>query len=149
IEFQLQAYRPKKWRAEDILARMSGIIMTSNWQREISRARLIASVGVEKARLIAPTDPPRPFGPVADLDVASITSNILNGYAAATRPLKFTPITTESNDWVIGGALSASGKPLLANDPHRAIALPSLRYLVHLNAPGWNVIGSGEPALPG
>src|SRR5205807_2708917 len=34
-------------------------------------------------------------------------------------------------------------------DPHRAIALPSLRYLVHLNAPGWNVIGSGEPSLPG
>jgi penicillin amidase len=37
----------------------------------------------------------------------------------------------------------------LASDPHRAIALPSLRYLVHLNAPGWNVIGAGEPALPG
>src|SRR5262249_5620726 len=35
------------------------------------------------------------------------------------------------------------------SDPHRAILLPSLRYLVHLNAPGWNVIGSGEPALPG
>jgi penicillin amidase len=42
-----------------------------------------------------------------------------------------------------------SGKPLLASDPHRAIALPSLRYLVHLNGPGWNVIGSGEPGLPG
>src|SRR5262249_8570818 len=44
---------------------------------------------------------------------------------------------------------SASGKPMLASDPHRAITLPSLRYLVHLNAPGWNVIGAGEPALPG
>src|SRR5262249_32524779 len=39
--------------------------------------------------------------------------------------------------------------PLLANDPHRTLSLPSLRYLVHLSAPGWNVIGSGEPALPG
>src|SRR5678810_458369 len=36
-----------------------------------------------------------------------------------------------------------------ANDPHRAIAVPALRYLVHLVAPGWNVIGAGEPALPG
>src|SRR5206468_331832 len=35
------------------------------------------------------------------------------------------------------------------SDPHRAIALPSLRYLVHLHAPGWNVIGAGEPGLPG
>ena len=71
------------------------------------------------------------------------------GYNAATRVLKFTPSTTESNNWVVDGTLSASGKPLLASDPHRPIALPSLRYLVHLNAPGWNVIGSGEPALPG
>jgi penicillin amidase len=54
-----------------------------------------------------------------------------------------------SNNWVVAGALSSTGKPLLANDPHRVIALPSLRYTVHLNGPGWNVIGAGEPALPG
>jgi penicillin amidase len=56
---------------------------------------------------------------------------------------------TGSNDWVVSGALTASGKPLLANDPHRTLMLPSLRYTVHLNGPGWNVIGAGEPALPG
>ncbi|GIV38017.1 MAG: hypothetical protein KatS3mg032_2396 [Cyclobacteriaceae bacterium] len=39
--------------------------------------------------------------------------------------------------------------PLLANDPHRAIAMPSLRYMVHLSAPGWHVAGGGEPAIPG
>lgn len=54
-----------------------------------------------------------------------------------------------SNNWVVAGSLSAAGKPLLANDPHRALLLPSLRYTVHLNGPGWNVIGAGEPALPG
>jgi penicillin amidase len=54
-----------------------------------------------------------------------------------------------SNDWVVSGRLTASGKPLLANDPHRTLMLPSLRYTVHLNGPGWNVIGAGEPALPG
>ena len=54
-----------------------------------------------------------------------------------------------SNDWVVSGRHSATGKPLLANDPHRTLMLPSLRYTVHLNAPGWNVIGAGEPALPG
>jgi penicillin amidase len=59
------------------------------------------------------------------------------------------PPTTASNNWVVDASLSASGKPLLASDPHRAIALPSLRYLVHLHAPGWNVIGGVEPALPG
>lgn len=59
-----------------------------------------------------------------------------------------------SNNWVLAGSKTASGKPLLANDPHRSIATPSLRYLVHLNAPAgngskaWNVVGAGEPVLP-
>jgi penicillin amidase len=149
IEFQLLGYEPKKWQPEDILGRMSGIIMTSNWQREVARARLIAAVGVEKARLIAPTDPPREFAFASGIDPAAITPDILQGYIAATKPLRFPSSTTESNNWVLDGSLSASGKPLLASDPHRPIALPSLRYLVHLHAPAWNVIGSGEPALPG
>ena len=54
-----------------------------------------------------------------------------------------------SNNWVVAGALTESGFPLMANDPHRVQETPSLRYWVHLVAPGWNVIGGGEPALPG
>jgi penicillin amidase len=54
-----------------------------------------------------------------------------------------------SNNWVISGEHTFSRAPILANDPHRAIQLPSLRYWVHLVAPGWNVLGAGEPALPG
>ncbi|MBY0433582.1 MAG: penicillin acylase family protein [Cyclobacteriaceae bacterium] len=54
-----------------------------------------------------------------------------------------------SNNWIVSGALSQSGFPLLANDPHRALAAPSLRYMVHLNGPGWNVVGGGEPTIPG
>ena len=54
-----------------------------------------------------------------------------------------------SNNWVIGPARTASGSPILANDPHRIHAVPSLRYVAHLVAPGLNVIGAGEPTLPG
>src|SRR5690348_909073 len=54
-----------------------------------------------------------------------------------------------SNNWVVSGRKTASGFPMMANDPHRTIAVPSLRYWVHLSAPGWNVIGGGEPVLPG
>jgi penicillin amidase len=54
-----------------------------------------------------------------------------------------------SNNWIVSGTLSQSGFPLLANDPHRALSVPSLRYMVHLNAPGWNVVGGGEPTIPG
>ena len=54
-----------------------------------------------------------------------------------------------SNNWVVSGRLSESGYPLMANDPHREQAAPSLRYWTHLVGPGWNVIGGGEPVLPG
>ncbi len=54
-----------------------------------------------------------------------------------------------SNNWVVAGSRTQSTYPILANDPHRTIAAPSLRYWVHLVAPGWNVIGGGEPVLPG
>jgi penicillin amidase len=55
----------------------------------------------------------------------------------------------ESNNWTISGKLTATGHPILANDPHRIHTVPSLRYMAHLVGPGWNVIGAGEPALPG
>ena len=54
-----------------------------------------------------------------------------------------------SNNWTVSGKLTQSGYPLLMNDPHRAQAAPSLRYWTHLVGPGWNVIGGGEPMLPG
>jgi penicillin amidase len=149
IEFQILGFAPKKWQPEDCLGRMSGIIMCRNMQTEILRSELINTVGLEKARLLAPTDPIRAFAPVPDLDLKGISWSILAGYRTATKSFDFPLPPSESNNWVVDGMLSASGKPLLANDPHRTLSLPSLRYLVHLNAPGWNVIGSGEPALPG
>ncbi|OAI48361.1 hypothetical protein AYO44_07240 [Planctomycetaceae bacterium SCGC AG-212-F19] len=152
IEFQILGYKPAKWQPEDILGRMSGIIMTRNFRDEVLRAELVAAVGVEKARRIAPTNPVREYGPAAGLDLAGIDRSILAGYDAATRVLPFAlrgKGDEGSNNWAIDGNLSASGKPMMASDPHRPINLPSLRYLAHLNAPGWNVIGAGEPALPG
>jgi penicillin amidase len=149
IEFRLLGITPKKWRPEDCLGRMAGVVMSRNFQVEVARARLINAVGLEKARLLMPTDPPHAFAPAPGLDLTGIDDTVLAGYKAAAKPLAFPLPASASNNWVVDGTLSASGKPLLASDPHRATALPSLRYLVHLNAPGWNVIGAGEPALPG
>ncbi len=54
-----------------------------------------------------------------------------------------------SNNWVVDGSLTESGYPMMANDPHRRLSTPSLRYMAHLVGPGWNVIGGGEPEIPG
>lgn len=84
--------------------------------------------------------------PAAPAIPAAVTTDTSIEYSSATGA----PADRwESNNWVVSGARSASGKPILANDPHRTIATPSLRYLVHLTAPGWDVIGGGEPAIPG
>lgn len=69
--------------------------------------------------------------------------------AAAYAPAYDVEQDVGSNNWVVSGRLSESGYPMMANDPHRVQAAPSLRYWVHLVAPGWNVIGGGEPSLPG
>ena len=63
--------------------------------------------------------------------------------------LEADPRDIGSNNWVVSGSRTQSTLPILANDPHRVIQAPSLRYWVHLVAPGWNVIGGGEPVLPG
>lgn len=70
------------------------------------------------------------------------TAGLLSANGAA-------PDRWESNNWVVDGTRTKSGKPIVANDPHRTISTPSLRYMVHLQAPGWDVIGGGEPAIPG
>ena len=54
-----------------------------------------------------------------------------------------------SNNWLVSGKKTMSGFPIVVGDPHRAQETPNLRYWVHLNAPGWNVIGAGEPMRPG
>lgn len=57
--------------------------------------------------------------------------------------------TEGSNNWVLSGDRSPTGVPIVANDPHRRIEMPALRYFVHLVSPGWNVVGGGEPPFLG
>ena len=59
------------------------------------------------------------------------------------------PTSEGSNNWAISPRRTATGRPLLANNPHRTQAVPSLRYIVHLSSPDLDLIGAGEPALPG
>jgi penicillin amidase len=53
-----------------------------------------------------------------------------------------------SNAWVVSGARTASGKPLLASDPHLPLAIPSIWYEIHLNGDGLNVAGASIPGIP-
>jgi len=148
IEFRLTGSKPEPWTPEVCLTRLAGYVMTRNASTEILRAQLIREFGKELVDEWIETEPKQKIEMPDGLDLAGIDSRILAAANAAGSPVTFNP-NDGSNNWVIDGTMSATGKPILANDPHRTIALPSLRYLVHLVGPGWNVIGAGEPALPG
>jgi penicillin amidase len=148
IEFQLAGFKPEPWTPEVCLTRMAGYVMTRNASNEVMRAQLVREIGAELVEELVGTDPPRKLEVPLGLDLEGIDSRILAMANAAGGSVSFRQ-NEGSNNWVVDGRLTSTGKPLLANDPHRTIALPSLRYLVHLVGPGWNVIGAGEPSLPG
>jgi penicillin amidase len=148
IEFLLTGIKPEPWTPEVCLTRMAGYIMTGNASREVLRAQLVKAVGAKKASELIETDPFKQLSVPRGLDLSDIDSRILAGATAASGPVSFRS-NEGSNNWVVDGTMTSTGKPLLANDPHRTITLPSLRYITHLVGPGWNVIGAGEPTLPG
>jgi len=147
IEFQIAGFDPGIWSPQDVVSRAAGLEVTANLTREVERATDIAKFGVNATEQFAPPDPFVHLLLPAGIDVRAITSEIVRDYEAASAPARFGD--GGSNNWVIDGSMSATGKPLLASDPHRQILVPSLRKIVHLVAPGWNAIGAGEPALPG
>ncbi|MGC1617619.1 MAG: penicillin acylase family protein [Candidatus Acidiferrum sp.] len=150
IEFQLAGFRPEHWKPADCLNRLAAYSMTGNGASELHNAQLVALLGPEKAAKLLELDPPVKLDPAPGIDFSGLSPALLKNLVGSDVPLHFpeTPVQG-SNNWTVSGSLTASGKPLLANDPHRVIAEPSLRYIVHLVAPGWDVIGAGEPGLPG
>jgi penicillin amidase len=150
VEFQLAGFKPEPWKPEDCLNRMAAYSMTGNGASELHNAQLVALLGAEKAAELLDLDPRVKLDPAPGIDFSGLSPALLENLVGSDVPLHFpaTPVQG-SNNWTVSGALTATGKPFLANDPHRVIAEPSLRYIVHLVAPGWNVIGAGEPGLPG
>lgn len=151
IEFQLAGFKPEAWKPEDCLSRMAAYAMTGNGRAELTNAELLTKLGADKAQQLLDPDPQVKLDPETGVDYAGMSPQILKQLIGSDSRIDF-PSTTASigsNNWTISGKLTDTGKPILANDPHRVIAVPSLRYMVHLYAPGWNVIGAGEPALPG
>jgi penicillin G amidase len=83
------------------------------------------------------------------IEVVEEYRHLLSGLPVGSVASGWDPADAGSNNWVMSGSLTATGLPILANDPHRRIEMPSLRYFMHLNAPGWNVSGGSEPPFVG
>jgi penicillin amidase len=173
IEFRILGIAPGRWTPEVVVSRHNGLFR--NVTQEIAVGRLVHCLGPEPARALLSLHPGRPRLDLDKVvDAALLRDSVLGLYTASRTAVRFVPRdvipayrgpeppaekpreaeaesadSPGSNNWVVSGEHTFTRAPILANDPHRAIQLPSLRYWVHLVAPGWDVIGSGEPALPG
>ena len=178
IEFRLLGITPQPWTPEIVISRIGGLFMNLEAELLMAQRVRAVGVATTKALVdLEPGNPDLVIAHGLDLGV--IPDHVLKYYLAARASVKFIPedvvvpearaarsfeqspslATTYSdnslsanegsNNWVLRGTKTHTGHPIMANDPHRAITAPSLRYWVHLVAPGWNVIGGGEPHLPG
>lgn len=177
-EFRLLNIRPGKWTADVVISRHQGLLGNMPDELQMGRAVARAGADALSAiEWFHPKQPDLTLDKSLQGDL--LFKDILAPYNAYRRDVVFTANDLDktaqdkdavlndmnhsvehpflprggeaegSNNWVVSPARSASGHALLANDPHRKIAVPSLRYVVHLVAPGWNVIGGGEPEIPG
>ena len=147
VEFKLAGFEPDHWKPEDCVQRMAAYGLMSNATSELRIARLVGALGAEKTTALVAPEPFTKLDPAATIDYASIDPDMLHDFTGSDIRIEVPP--PGSNNWVVSGSKTTTGRPILANDPHRTLSIPSLRYVVHLVAPGWNVIGATEPALPG
>ena len=171
FEFRQFGYAPEKWQAEDVV-RIRSHGLTRNLTSEVARARVACNAGLKADHFRIGLSPkwetkiPDGLDPCLPPDVLSVFQLATQGVslvksvapgakAESKNPHQFATFENSdaplegSNNWVIAPSKSATGRAIMANDPHRAYSTPSLRYIAHLSAPGMDVIGAGEPALPG
>jgi penicillin amidase len=150
-EFALLRSPPTPWQVTDVLAfaGLQAFALSANWDAELARLKILSEDG--PGALLAldqayPESQPLsvPVATNAGPALARLAED-LAAFAAAA------PSAGGSNNWAIAGSRTASGRPLLANDPHLAPRLPAPWYLAHLRCPEWEVAGAsfvGGPALP-
>ncbi|MFI2511870.1 penicillin acylase family protein [Streptomyces tubercidicus] len=163
-EFQKLGYRPARWNPEDVVRiRTHGI--GNSLTSQVARARLMSIGGNHASRYYRKLEPDHAVQVPEGLDLSLIPADVLAVYGLATSPMVFADGTlrrmsdglnalretaTGSNAWAVAPARTATGRPILAGDPHREnYTLPANRYIAHLSAPGLNIIGAGEPWSPG
>ena len=150
-ELVLLRARSSRWAAEDVLAflGLQSLALSGNWDSELGRLSVLLADGPEAVAAAAP--PAGSWLPSVIPADADMTASIhrLTSDLARLRDLVGGP--GASNAWALAGLRTASGAPILANDPHLAPAVPAPWYLAHLRTPEWQLAGAsfvGGPAFP-
>jgi penicillin amidase len=153
-EFALAGWAPELWAPEDLLSRTDAFVASGDAEDEVFRARLAVAVGRSRAHaLLQPGERAGATPAGLALDVVSpVVGDAVRrvGTSPFFMSLAVPPVAPRgSNAWALSAGRTETGAPLLAADPHAPLDNPSLRYVIHLRAPGWNVVGATAPWLPG
>ncbi len=153
LEFALLGFKPEPWTPADSLAwgKVMCMDLGGNFEQELLRAKLVATLGEEKTRELLPPYPGEgPFIiPPEAKTYSRLDADLLEGLAEVKRQLGWQGEGLGSNNWVVDGTMTETGRPVLANDPHLGIQMPSIWYEVHLTAGEMDVIGVSFPGVPG
>jgi len=174
IEFRILQYKPRHWTPADSLAvgKLLSEYLSNSWQLDVMRGALM-SLPKEKREALLPetsaldvivvgSDQRASLGTQAsglpksatlDLALLQQLSASLESQRESFERLGLNPANLEtfqaSNNWVVSGKHTTSGKPLLANDPHIPSAAPGIWYQTELTGPGMHVAGVTFPGAPG
>jgi penicillin G amidase len=152
IEFQLLGDSPEPWEPWDSLAvfKVRHVLM-GTWQTKAWRARLLRHLGADWTAYLCPGTQPNVMlivppggeyrGPALDG-----LKELSEGEAALAHLPEW---ESGSNNWAVAGARTASGRPLVAGDPHRPLDVPNVYYQNHLACPEFDAIGLSFPGVPG
>ena len=168
LEFRILGYTPEGWTDVDSISwsKLMAFDLGGNWEEEVLGTRAVKRLGAGGPAEVMPPypasgptilsedelgreGPPTRSGPAARTTLPESTVRAITAHLNAARSLGLERVPGKgSNDWVVGGARTASGKPLLADDPHLGLTAPMLWYLADLQGPALKVIGASIPGLP-
>lgn len=143
---------PAPWQPVDSIGwqTMMAWDLGANWTQELLRMRMAQRLSLNQINEFLAPYPGDPALPTQDYtrlyrELTGTTEQL--AAVAAIAPASYID-GMGSNNWVVSGKLSDTGKPLLANDPHLGMSAPALWYFAHLSAPGLEVIGASLPGIP-
>ncbi len=150
LEFRILRFRPEPWEPADSLAcgKLLSWMLSSNWDTEWFRARLVEQVGPDAAALLDlgyPAGHPVTIEP--GVSYAGLSDSLVAEFQAIQRELGLAT-GGFSNAWAVSPAKSATGAALLASDPHLRPQMPSIWYEAHLCGDGLDVVGATMPGMP-
>jgi len=141
-EFVVLGYRPEAWQASDSIlwGRLMGMRLAFNWREELLRLRMRERLPSDRIDALLGTE--SGMRPITVAGLADTATALLA--AIPEEALSF----SASNAWAVAGRRTASGKPILANDPHLGFGAPGLWYLARIVSAGWEIAGATVPGVP-